>query len=109
DAQTDRASRSDQVAQARREGRTARADKLIEGLRRDYPAYGDMADCRLLLKQEDFAGAEALARRAVQEAPDVAEAHYVLGLALLGRQDPKGAADSFRQALRLQPDHAAAY
>jgi len=109
EAKADRASRFGLATQAQREGRADRAEELIGELRRDYPEYADMADCRSLLNRKDWAAAELAARRAVQQAPDSAEAQFLLGAALLGRDDAEGAAACFRRTLRLQPDHAEAY
>lgn len=48
-------------------------------------------------------------REAVRLAPDMAEAHHLLGLALQDRGDLAEAIVEFREALRLSPDDAMAY
>ena len=48
-------------------------------------------------------------RRAIAVRPDVAQAHYHLGNALLAADRHQDAVDSFAQALALQPDHADAH
>jgi Flp pilus assembly protein TadD len=54
------------------------------------------------LEAGDAASAEAEARRAVAERPDLAEAHEALGAALLAGGRPETAQASFRRASELQ-------
>ncbi|HET6563814.1 MAG TPA: tetratricopeptide repeat protein [Xanthomonadales bacterium] len=62
-------------------------------------AYNDLKDYDLGLHY---------ARLAIEHAPQMAEAYFNLGLALLARVDLPGAIDAFRSALRLRPDHTIA-
>ena len=60
----------------------------------------------------DFEGAEAAFRHAIGIRPDFAKAHYSLAITLvgnsLGKMDWLGAIAECREALRIQPDNAAA-
>jgi tetratricopeptide (TPR) repeat protein len=53
--------------------------------------------------------AEELVGRALEQEPELAEAHFVLGNVHGIRYDYDRAADSFREALRIEPDHASAW
>ncbi|HLL76003.1 MAG TPA: tetratricopeptide repeat protein [Pyrinomonadaceae bacterium] len=55
-------------------------------------------------KQNDFAGAAALFEQATRLAPDNAEAHYSLGIALGELDRYEESAAEFRQALGCNPD-----
>ena len=73
------------------------------------PAWAGLADVHAWLyewwggSQEDIAGAERASRKALEFAPDLAEAHASRGflLALSGRYDE--AAREFEEAIRLNP------
>lgn len=66
------------------------------------PAYLNLAD---LFREEDRdADAEPLLRRALEIAPDSADAHHVLGLFLVRRQDLPAAIVELRRATDLAPD-----
>jgi len=66
------------------------------------PAYLNLAD---LLREEgrDDEG-EKLLRRAIELAPDSAEAHHALGLLLVRRQDLPAALDELKRAAELAPN-----
>jgi tetratricopeptide (TPR) repeat protein len=68
------------------------------------PAYLNLAD--LLREEERDAEAEPLLRRAVEIAPDSADAHHALGLLLVRRRDLPGAIDALERAAELAPGDA---
>jgi tetratricopeptide (TPR) repeat protein len=63
-----------------------------------------------LLAKGDVAGAVAQRREAVATSPRYAEAHYLLGLALVDAQAPPAEAEAaFREAIALDPSQAPTY
>jgi TolB-like protein len=56
-----------------------------------------------------LARAEELARRALELEPKLAEAHLAMGQVLGNRYEYAGAAERFREAIRLEPDNAYAW
>ena len=108
-ATMDHASRLQLIYKWRLEGQTEKAETEIQEIRNDDPAFVDCKDGENLLRHKNAPGAERLLRRAVEEKPDFAEAHFYLGVALLWQKNPSAAADCFRRTLKLQPDHADAY
>jgi tetratricopeptide (TPR) repeat protein len=62
-----------------------------------------LALANLALAEERPAEGVAAAERAVERAPSMALAHFVLGSALLGAGRPLDAIGPFRRALRLSP------
>jgi len=63
-----------------------------------------------LCAQQDFAGAETAARRAVELGPNFAKAQNNLGLAMLaGEKDIPGAVRAFQNAVELDPEYATAW
>ena len=85
----------------------------IEAFRRRLAAAPDDADAWLrygnLLQREvgDHAGAAAAYLRVTELRPELSEAHYTLGLALLELERYEDAAASFESALGLAPPDAA--
>ncbi len=53
--------------------------------------------------------AQELIDRALEQEPDLAEAHFALGMLLCSRYDYEQAVESHRRALQLDPDHARAW
>ena len=74
--------------------RFARADENAEKL---------LADADVALKDRDYKKATERAREAVRLEPKNVNAHYLLGLALLGGRDNEAAVAAFREVLRLDP------
>jgi tetratricopeptide (TPR) repeat protein len=62
----------------------------------------------LRLLAEDRIAAERFFRDAAALAPDLAEAHYNLGVALQGQLRDEEAAAAYRRALEIEPDHRGA-
>src|SRR5688572_18555545 len=60
------------------------------------------------LQQKEYARAVLEFKNAIQATPKAAEAHYQLGLALLAGGDVSGGYASLRNAVGLDPRHAAA-
>jgi tetratricopeptide (TPR) repeat protein len=90
-------------------GQAGEAQFLLEELDNDHPGTSALAKGRRLLDAKEYQAAEHSFREAVLLAPDFAQAHFWLGVALLDQDDAVGAAACFREAVRLQPQHAAAY
>jgi cytochrome c-type biogenesis protein CcmH/NrfG len=91
-------------------GRTDEAGEVLEETAARYPysveTWVRLGDLRL--RQNDPGRAEVAYHKAVQADPDAAEAWFRLGCAQALR-GPKEAADSFRRAIRLRPDHTLAH
>jgi tetratricopeptide (TPR) repeat protein len=90
-------------------GQTAQA---LESFRRAVAAYPDSALAwqdagQVYAKLGQSNEALAALRKSIELDGDVPEAHYALGT-FLSRRDPSAALASFREAIRLQPDYAAA-
>ncbi len=105
----DRPTRIRHVQELSRRGKDEEADLLLNRLERDHPGTYPLLEGRRRLEARDFKAAEQAFREAVRLAPDFAQAHFWLGVALREQKDVKNAAASFRAAVRLQPRHAAAY
>jgi predicted aspartyl protease len=71
------------------------------------PAKDPLAEARRLLAEDSFEEALAGARRLVEERPEVAEAHVLLGDALYRRGDFDEAEAAYRRAVEIDPDCAA--
>ncbi|MDZ7644747.1 MAG: tetratricopeptide repeat protein [Woeseiaceae bacterium] len=87
-------------------------ERSIEWLEKARAAAADNAMARTMLARqylatEDFENAEAVATEAVTIAPQSAQAHAVLGAALEGQGDERGALESYRRATELDPDNTA--
>lgn len=72
------------------------------------PAIKKLQAANAALAGEQPAEAEALAREALQSAPDDYAAHVVLGTALLSRQQLQPALNQLRTAMELDPDEGRA-
>jgi tetratricopeptide (TPR) repeat protein len=87
------------------EGDLARGQAWIDRLFRD----GESAEGHLLLgaqhiRRDNFQGALPELERAVEMSPELAGAHSMLGIALLGTGDREDAARAFRRELRTNPN-----
>ena len=68
-----------------------------------------MIACEARLRANKRAQAEPLCRAAVSEAPELARAHYLLGLAASQAGRRREAIESLRKAVELDPEDAAAW
>ncbi|HTU23516.1 MAG TPA: tetratricopeptide repeat protein [Gemmataceae bacterium] len=106
------------------EGRLAEEAKILQTVAVEYPDDRSYVALGVALaKIGNYAAAEKVLRKALQQAPDKINAHFTLGVVLLRkgeRQQQDGpadaaaalfraAADSERRVLELKPDHAMAY
>jgi TolB-like protein/KaiC/GvpD/RAD55 family RecA-like ATPase/tetratricopeptide (TPR) repeat protein len=78
--------------------------------------YAGQADCAILLRtnwdidrEENLAKAKAMAERALQLDPALAEAHATLGFVFLGEFDLRRAEEEFMRAIELKPSYAMAH
>jgi tetratricopeptide (TPR) repeat protein len=88
--------------------RVPEAVTILEQSVRDYPDvdYAWEAYGQALIMAGDFETAEGAFRRALAASPNMAEAHFFLGVALFQQKKYAAAADSFRRAADLQPGDA---
>ena len=70
--------------------------------------FAHLGQGNVRLRQGDLDGAEAALRQAGDLAPAEPNVWHSLGVIALNRQDVAGAADHFRHAVALRPDHVAA-
>lgn len=87
-------------------------DQAIEMLRQESELTpGDprppLVAARLLLTQERAEEAMAAAERALELAPEMADAHYQRGTIHMANGDTEAAEADFRRALELSPEHTA--
>ena len=79
------------------------------------PAYAGLATAHSTLyewfgaRDEDLAGAERASQRALELAPDLAEAHVARGCALSLQKRYEDASQEFEEAIRLNPNFFDAY
>jgi adenylate cyclase len=78
--------------------------------------YAGQADCAILLRinwgidrEENLARAKAMAEKALQFDPALAEARTTLGLVYLSEYDLRKAEEEFRRAIELKPSYATAH
>ncbi len=78
--------------------------------------YAGQADCFILLRtnwgidpEENLAKAKAMAERALQLDPALAEAHTTLGFVYRAEYDLRRAEEEFRKAIALKPSYATAH
>ena len=78
--------------------------------------YAGQADCAVLLasnagidQAENLAKAKAMAEKALQLDPTLAEAHATLGLVYIGEYDPRRAEEEFKKAIEIKPSYATAH
>jgi TolB-like protein len=78
--------------------------------------YAGQADCFILLRtnwnidpEENLAKAKAMAERALQLDPALAEAHTALGFVYRAEYDLRRAEEEFRKAIALKPSYATAH
>jgi tetratricopeptide (TPR) repeat protein len=92
-------------------GRTAEAEKVIDELRRQFPQDAEalLLQGRLLLMQQNFAGAEAAFRRHLELNENSVNGLFQLSLALLRQQKWDEAARALDRAVSLKPDFAQAH
>ncbi len=92
----------------REAGQPERSEALLDGvmpaLPEDAALLADKAQCRI--DRQDVAGAIPLLQRAVALAPDYADAHTLLGVALRRNGDKAAATIAFGAALALNPQDA---
>ena len=89
-----------------RDGQAAEGQIVIDQILK----HGDSAEARLLMGTtkygaNDFNGALADLKRAVELNPSLPDAHAYYGLALLGTGDQEAARKAFTQELELNPNH----
>jgi Flp pilus assembly protein TadD len=92
-------------------GRAGEAIALLERTVRDYPRSARTWLCLGWAHNEEknFAAAETALRKALELAPDHADAHHYLGIALAGQARWAEAAAEFRKAIDLKADYTEAY
>jgi serine/threonine-protein kinase len=77
--------------------------------------YSGQADCAIMLperdidQKENLAKAKAMAEKALQLDPALAEAHATLGLVCIDEYDPRRAEEEFKKAIELKPSYATAH
>jgi tetratricopeptide (TPR) repeat protein len=78
--------------------------------------YAGQADCAVLLRnnwnidpEENLAKAKAMAEKALQLEPTLAEAHTTLGMVYYDECDPRRAEEEYRKAIELKPSYATAH
>jgi tetratricopeptide (TPR) repeat protein len=93
------------------EGKVSEALALLEDTVRKYPEvdYAWVAYGRALVSADDFETAEGAFRRALHLAPNMAEAHFYLGVSLYQQKKRPAAEVEFRRATELQPADAWAH
>jgi tetratricopeptide (TPR) repeat protein len=89
-----------------RDGRAAEGQVVIDQILKQ----GDSAEARLLIGTtkfavNDFSGALADLKRAVELNPALSDAHAYYGLALLGTGDQQSARKAFEQELEINPNN----
>ena len=72
------------------------------------PSVAQRELASLLIDRRRYDEARAVLERAVAAAPSDAQAHYLLGVAVLRAGDPEGALPNLERALQLDPDLASA-
>ncbi len=85
------------------------SQQLLETVERDHPETRAVIEGRRLLAAKDARGAEQAFRQVIALAPEYAQGHYWLGMALRDQGNLGGAAASFRRTIQLQPSHARAH
>lgn len=88
--------------------RRERFREATASVRAIAPAIKKLQAANAALAREQPAEAEALAREALQSAPDDYAAHVVLGTTLLSRQQLQPALNQLRTAMELDPDEGRA-
>jgi len=89
-----------------RDGQSGEGQLVIDQILK----HGDSAEARLLMGTtkygaNDFSGALADLKRAVELNPALPDAHAYYGLALLGTGDQEGARKAFQQELEINPNN----
>ncbi len=97
------------AAQARA-GQVAEARRNLEQATKEFPSdslsWFELA--RLNRREGKLPEAAAAARKAIENEPELVDAHTALGSILLEMSDPAGAEKAFRAALREHPEEAEA-
>ena len=105
----DRRTRIARALAVRQQQRMDEYYRLLEDLEQDYPGTLAQMEGRRMLEAKDYSGANRAFEKAIGQDPDFAQAHFWRGVTLLHLHSPRAAAGSFRDVLRLQPTHAAAF
>ena len=86
-------------------GEVTRAHAMVDEVLKKNPrnATGLLLKARWLLREGKHADARGRAAAAVKAQPELASAHYVLGIIHATERDKDAAAQSFREVLRLNP------
>jgi tetratricopeptide (TPR) repeat protein len=91
-------------------GQIAAVTELLAELALADPAAGAAIEpVRTYLEQKDHAGAEAVLRQLLLRHDDSERLHYQLGVLCFQQQRYEPAAEEFRRAVALKPDHVDAY
>jgi tetratricopeptide (TPR) repeat protein len=98
-----RSGRRDEAAAVLKKSR-----ELIAASQKDQSLILDLREGREALDKGEVDQALQKFQRVANERPDLAEAHYQIGIALANKKDYSGAAVAFRKALELDPAHAGA-
>ncbi len=82
--------------------------QLIAAAERDQTLMLDMQEGRTALEKGEIERALEKFQIVAKQRPDLAEAHYQIGIAMARKRDYVGAAVAFRKALEIDPNHSAA-
>ncbi len=85
-----------------------RGRELIVAVQRDQALMAGVAEGKAALERGDADQAILKFKQIAKERPDLAEAQYQVGVALLQKRDFEGAAVAFRKTLELDSGHAGA-
>jgi tetratricopeptide (TPR) repeat protein len=93
------------------QGQYPEALRLLQRTLRDYPdsAWAWVMTARAYLGGNDLPAAERSSRKAIELRPDVPEAQYYLGVALILQKNYPAATRCFRRATELKPAFALAH
>jgi tetratricopeptide (TPR) repeat protein len=93
------------------QGQYAEALRLLQRTLQDYPdsPWAWVMTARAYLGGNDLPAAERAARKATELGPDISEAQYYLGVALIVQKNYQAATSCFRRATELKPDFALAH
>lgn len=91
--------------------RSADAERMVSRFERRYPKMPPLSTelCERLLRDQRFASAEAVCRRAARRAPKDPRVQFALGAVAFARGSPNAAIKPLERALELSPDRKDGY